>query len=167
VGGGVGMKGIVSAMAMSPGGDGVLAAGTFTRNIALYASKGSGELIGAFNIAKTDADRHIGGKGITQLLWSPCGRYLYILERKSLGVLMYDIRVTGQLLGWLHGRMASTNQRMKADIIATSEHGSHDIWAGGTDGVVRVWRNPFCSTGEKFADWQFQAHDGEPHSSLI
>lgn len=160
VGGGVGMKGIVSALAMNPGGDGILAAGTFTRNVALYASRGSGDLIGTFNIARTEADRHIGGKGITQLLWSPCGRYLYIVERRSLGMLVYDIRVTGQLLGWLQGREAVSNQRMKADVIAIGESGSHEIWAGGTDGITRVWKNPFETVGAQDPDLQFKVHDG-------
>ncbi|KAL2010995.1 hypothetical protein VTN00DRAFT_3713 [Thermoascus crustaceus] len=160
VGGGVGMKGIVSAMAINPSGDGVLAAGTFTRCIALYSSNGSGELIGTFTVAKTEADRRIGGKGVTQLLWSPCGRYLYIVERKSHGVLIYDIRVTGQLLGWLQGRKAFTNQRMKVDVIPTGEGGSHEIWAGGTDGAMRVWRNPAHSIGAKEPDWEWKVHDG-------
>jgi hypothetical protein len=46
VGGGIGMKGIVSAMAVNPSGDGILAAGTFTRHVGLYSSNGSGELLG-------------------------------------------------------------------------------------------------------------------------
>ena len=129
VGGGVGMKGIVSALAMNPAQDGILAAGTFTRNIALYAARGSGELIGTFSIAKTEAESHIGGTGITQLLWSPCGRYLYVVERKSRGMLVYDIRVTGQLLGWLEGREAMSNQRMKTDVIAVSV-GRWNRWGG-------------------------------------
>lgn len=167
VGGGVGMKGIVSAMAMNPNEDGILAAGTFTRNIALYDSRGCGELIGTFSIAKSEADRHIGGKGITQLLWSPCGRYLYVAERKSQGMLVYDIRVTGQLLGWLQGRRAISNQRLKADIIPIGETESHEVWAGGTDGVTRVWRNPFATVGQKEPDWEFKVHDGKLSSAII
>ncbi|KAL2222268.1 WD40-repeat-containing domain protein [Thermoascus aurantiacus ATCC 26904] len=167
VGGGVGMKGIVSAMAINPSGDGVLAAGTFTRCIALYGSNGSGELIGTFTVAKTEADRHIGGKGVTQLLWSPCGRYLYIVERKSHGVLIYDIRVTGQLLGWLQGRKAFTNQRLKVDVIPIGEDNSHEIWAGGTDGVVRVWKNPVYSVGAKDPDWEWKVHDDPVTSAVL
>lgn len=167
VGGGVGMKGIVSALAMNPNEVGILAAGTFTRNIALYGARGSGELIGTFSIAKSEADRHIGGKGITQLLWSPCGRYLYVAERKSQGMLVYDIRVTGQLLGWLQGRRAVSNQRLKADIIATGENESHAIWAGGTDGVTRVWKDPFVTVGQKEPDCEWQVHGGESLSAFI
>lgn len=161
VGGGVGMKGIISAMAVDPNGDGILAAGTYTRHVGLYDSNGSGQLLGTFNIAKTEANRRIGGRGVTQLLWSPCGRYLYIAERKSNGVLVYDIRVTGQLLGWLEGRKAHTNQRMKVDIVPSGEEGSHEIWAGGTDGFIRLWRNPASTTGGQNPDWEWKVHDGE------
>lgn len=164
VGGGVGMKGIVSAMAINPAGDGILAAGTFTRQIGLYGSNGSGEMLGTFSIAKTEADRDIGGRGVTQFLWSPCGRYLYIAERKSDGVLVYDIRVTGQLLGWLRGRKALTNQRMKVDLTSSTEDDSHEIWAGGADGFMRVWRNPMYSTGPQDPSWEWQVHDGETES---
>lgn len=167
VGGGVGMKGIVSALAMNPAQDGILAAGTFTRNIALYGARGSGELIGTFSIAKTEADSHIGGTGITQLLWSPCGRYLYVVERKSRGMLVYDIRVTGQLLGWLEGREATSNQRMKTDVIAVGDDGSHEVWAGGTDGMVRMWKNPHTTIGARQPDYSYKIHDGEFGTSQL
>lgn len=160
VGGGIGMKGIVSAMAISPNGDGILAAGTFTRQVGLYSSNGSGELMGTFGIAKTEANREIGGKGITQLLWSPCGRYLYIAERKSDGVLVYDIRVTGQMLGYLRGRNAVTNQRMKVDVVPAGTDGGHEVWAGGKDGFMRVWKNPAYAVGGQDPDWEFRVHDG-------
>ena len=154
------MKGIVSTMAENPSGDGILAAGTFTRHIGLYSAHGSGDMIATFSVASTEADRCIGGKGITQVLWSPCGRYLYIVERKSDGVLVYDIRVTGQLVGWLEGRKAMTNQRLKADVVAGSENGPPELWAGGTDGVLRVWTDPSNSAGGKQPTWGKQAHDG-------
>ncbi|KAJ5184137.1 hypothetical protein N7492_001753 [Penicillium capsulatum] len=160
VGGGIGMKGIVSAMAINPTGDGVLAAATFTRKVGLYSSNGSGELLGTFSIANTDANQAIGGRGVTQLLWSPCGRYLYIAERQSDGVLVYDIRVTGQMLGWLQGRKAVTNQRMKIDVVSSGGDGAHEIWAGGTDGFLRGWKDPVYSAGGQDPDWEFKIHDG-------
>ncbi|KAJ5506869.1 hypothetical protein N7453_005826 [Penicillium expansum] len=159
VGGGIGMKGIVSALALNPSGDGILAAGTFTRHVGLYSSNGSGELLGTFSVAKTNANRDIGGRGVTQLVWSPCGRYLYVVERKSDGILVYDVRVTGQLLGHLRGRKAYTNQRMKIDVVSSGPDGSHEIWAGGTDGFMRVWRSPEHCTGGKDPDWEFKVHD--------
>ncbi|KAI9375505.1 WD40-repeat-containing domain protein [Aspergillus egyptiacus] len=167
VGGGIGMKGIVSALALSPTGSGILAAGTFSRNVGLYDAHGSGHSMGTFNIAKSEAVRHIGGSGITQLLWSPCGRYLYIAERKSDGVLVYDIRVTGQLLGWLQGRNALTNQRMKIDLVATGQDNSHAIWAGGTDGFIRSWEDPAFTAGAQEPSWQWKVHDDSLNSTVL
>ncbi|KAL4882632.1 WD40-repeat-containing domain protein [Aspergillus karnatakaensis] len=167
VGGGVGMKGIVSAMALSPTEDAILAAGTFSRNVGLYDSNGSGQSLGTFNISKTEADRHIGGCGVTQLLWSPCGRYLYIAERKSNGVLIYDIRVTGQLLGWLQGRQALTNQRMKIDLVPTGRGTSHEIWAGGTDGKMRLWQDPTYTTGAQEPTLEWKVHEDTVSSTVL
>ncbi|KAF3490869.1 WD repeat-containing protein 79 [Arthroderma uncinatum] len=159
VGGGVGMKGIVSAMAVDSSGSGILAAGTFTRHIGLYGDTGSGDTIATFSIADTAAERAIGGNGVTQVLWSPCGRYLYIVERKSDGMLVYDIRVTGQLVGWLEGRKAMTNQRLDVDIVAVGE--TSEIWAGGTDGVIRMWKNPSHAEGGLRPIWEKHIHDGK------
>lgn len=156
------MKGIVSTMSISPSGDGVLAAGTFTRYIGLYASNGSGDTIATFSVEGTVADSRIGGKGITQVLWSPCGRYLFVIERKSSGILVYDIRVTGQLVGWLEGRGGMTNQRLKADIVPGDERNATEVWAGGTDGRVRVWSDPSHVTENgRQPQWEKRVHDGK------
>ncbi|OAT12590.1 transducin family protein/WD-40 repeat family protein, variant 3 [Blastomyces gilchristii SLH14081] len=167
VGGGVGMKGIVSTMAINPSGDGILAAGTFTRYIGLYASNGCGDTIATFSVEGTAADSRVGGKGITQVLWSPCGRYLFVIERKSSGILVYDIRVTGQLVGWLEGRGGMTNQKLKADIVPGGERNATEIWAGGTDGALRMWLDPASVTGEgREPEWEKQVHD-DPVTSAV
>jgi hypothetical protein len=165
VGGGVGMKGIISAMALCKK-SGVLAAGTFSRGVGLYDSEGSGDCIAVFSVA--DEPKHgnelnsevaIAGRGITQVLWSPCGRYLYVVERCSCGVQIYDIRVAGKRVGCLVGRDAETNQRLGVDVVNIRED-RHEIWAGGLDGVVRVWENPGDIDGnvEPFLEWK--AHTG-------
>ena len=154
------MKGIVSCLADNPSGDGVLAAGTFTRQIGLYAAHGSGDMIATFSVEGTEAERVIGGKGITQVVWSGCGRYLYVVERKSDGVFVYDIRVAGRLVGWLEGRTAVTNQRLKVDVVPGGEHGMEELWAGGTDGMVRVWTDPAGAVGGKKPAWERKVHDG-------
>lgn len=162
------MKGIVSALAIEPGTSsshgGLLAAGTFTRQVALYDSMGRGETVGVFWVKGNEADKHIRGGGVTQLLWSLCGRYLYVAERKSKGVMLYDIRNTGHILSWLVGRKAMTNQRLNLDLRSvptdpstaifppvtastSSEAGLHEMLAGGTDGCVRIWQNPHFSQG--------------------
>lgn len=159
VGGGVGMKGIISALGICPADDKVLAAGTFTRHVGLYSGSGEGECIGVFSVAGTAADEVIGGRGVTQVSWSPDGRYLFVAERKSDGVLMYDIRVTGKLLGWLEGRKAMTLQRLGVETTMTGS--GYELWAGGADGLVRLFQDPHQTEGGRQSDWQWPCHGGK------
>ena len=154
VGGGVGMKGIVSALGMSR--DGILAAGTFGRWIGLYDGGGKGGPVGVFEIKTYDDEAQDGGDGagITQVLWSDCGRYMCVVERGSDGIGVWDIRGTGQRLSWLRGRKARTMQRLNVD------NNGNEIWAGGTDGVVRVWEGMGRIEGVVDPAWEFKAHDG-------
>ena len=160
LGGGVGMKGIISALGLEPNTS-VLAAGTFSGQVGLYSDNGEGDTIGVFSLAGSNAHDTIGGHGVTQVKWSPCGKYLYVVERMSDGVLIYDIRDTGQLLGWLTGRKAMTNERMGVDLHTTSEVGNYDIWAGGTDGSIRVWTDPHQQEGGQEPVSKWNAHDGK------
>ncbi|RVX66309.1 hypothetical protein B0A52_09740 [Exophiala mesophila] len=155
----INMRGLISTLAIEPSTH-VLAAGTFNRSIGLYESMGDGECIGVFSVKGNSADAAIRGSGVTQISWSPCGRYLYIAERKSDGLHLYDIRKTGQLLAWLEGRNSVTNQRMSFDIFPTDQDGSHEVWAGGIDGKMRVWRNPHHSEGPMPPSSEFDAHNG-------
>ncbi len=161
------MKGIVSCLAISR--EGVLAAGTFTRNVGLYDSRGSGDCIAVFSVSSSttnsnstydndNANNDIGGTGITQVLWSPCGSYLYVAERQSDGILVYDIRIAGKRLGCLVGRKADTNQRLGVDVVDTGW--GNEIWAGGVDGVVRVWEHAGMMEGRVEARREWRAHDG-------
>ncbi|KZF19325.1 WD40 repeat-like protein [Xylona heveae TC161] len=199
VGGGVGMKGIVSALSMSAL-DGLVAAGTFSRCIGLYAAQGRGDCVAVFSVVDEKDQRHgrglaqrpddlsdlstsvettagtrdregnvpppnykyAPGAGITQTAWSPCGRYLYVAERKSSGIIVYDIRVTGQKLGRLEGRSAHTNQRLGMDVVRVDD--THEVWAGGDDGMVRVWENAAQKEGIQFPSWEWRAH-GDPVGS--
>ncbi|OCL14565.1 hypothetical protein AOQ84DRAFT_22048 [Glonium stellatum] len=168
VGGGVGIKGIVSALSISA--ERTLAAGTLSRGVGLYADEGEGGPIAVFSVAH-DKDRYAqgmkdtGGYGVTQVLWSPCARYLYVAERKSDVVLVYDIRVTGRLLGWLKGRKAHTNQRLGMDVVRCAD--GHEVWAGGVDGVARVWRNPGEKEGAIEADFGWEADQGPVSSTTV
>lgn len=157
----MGMRGIVSALSIQPdeGGKGIVAAGTWTRWVALYDSAGMGGTVATWSIASA-ADDHagIGGSGITQTAWSRCGRYLYVVERKSRGVLVFDVRVTSKLVGWLEGREAMTNQRLGIDVFE-GEKGM-EVWGGGTDGVVKVWEGVGLSEGAMERSWEWKAHDG-------
>jgi hypothetical protein len=164
-GGGVGIRGIVSALSVQ-GPEGMLAAGTWTRCVGLYDMEGVGGTVSTWSVADA-ADEHagIGGTGITQTLWSACGRYLYVVERKSAGVLVYDVRVMGKLVAWLEGRNAYTNQRLAVDIFEGKD--GAEIWAGGADGIVRVWEGVGKSEGALERSWEWAAHDGKSLLLLI
>lgn len=149
VGGGVGMKGIVSALGLSL--EGVLAAGTFGRWVGLYDGAGRGGMVGVFEVK----DEDISGAGITQVLWSECGRYLCVVERQSDEIGVWDIRGTGKRLSWLRSRAAQTMQRLGAELSGS------ELWAGGKDGYVRVWEGIGTVEGLIKPAWSFKAHDGK------
>ena len=146
--------------------EGLLAAGTFSRWVGVYDGRsgavGVGEAVGAWDLGVTEkcsveaeigvsegdtmihganAESGIGeGAGVTQVTWSACGRYLVVAERGSDGMSVWDVRVSGKRLAWLKGRKAETMQRMGIEVFG------HEVWGGGTDGKVRVWKQ---ALGEK------------------
>lgn len=153
------VRGIISALDLEHASN-ILAAGTFSRHVALYDAGGQGECIGAFTVAGNEADKVIGGQGVTQVVWSPCGRYLYIAERMSTGSMVYDIRKTGQLLSWLQNRQALTNQRLGIDV-CQGEGGGQEVWAGGTDGILRRWKDAQLHEGSVQSNMEASIHSGE------
>lgn len=155
------MRGIVSALSLQPDADdnGMLAAGTWTRWVGLYDANGVGGTVANWSVeSAADGEAMIGGAGVSEVKWSSCGRYLIVVERKSDGVLIYDVRVTGKLVAWCCGRKAKTNQRMAVDVFGGGDQGS-EVWAGGVDGVTRVWERVGLKEGESLPDWEWIAHD--------
>lgn len=53
------------------------------------------------------------------------------------------------------GRKARTNQRLIVDLIGD------EIWAGGTDGKVKVWEGVGMKEGVVEPVFEFHAHDGQ------
>lgn len=104
------------------------------------------------------------GTGISQIEWSTCGRYLFVAERQSDALLVYDIRKTGQRLSYLCGRRALTTLKLSFDLANTSD-GHIDTWAGGTDGKVRVWRSVTAREGRIEPDTTLDVSQGM--SSLL
>lgn len=154
------MKGIVSALGMSC--EGMLAAGTYSRWVGLYDGFGRGGDAGVFPVG-ADAEDEVGqgrGGGITQVVWSLCGRYLCAVERASDGVGVWDVRGTGKRLAWLRGRNAKTQQRLGVEVTGG------EVWAGGSDGVVRVWEGLGMVEGVVDPGWGFRAH-GDAVSSTV
>ncbi|KAJ4422316.1 hypothetical protein N0V82_003072 [Gnomoniopsis sp. IMI 355080] len=169
---------------------GLIAAGTWTRWVGLYDIARSGGCTAIWNIKEAaesvvyrdppedlevspDSTKRkstkgstlpiqgIGGAGINQTAWSPCGRYLVINERQSTGMLVYDVRGANKLLGFLAGRDARTHQRMSCDIFQGLENvGGFEVWAGAMDGTVKVWEGVGNTEGCQWPSWDFSATDG-------
>ncbi|KAK5136593.1 hypothetical protein LTR08_002607 [Meristemomyces frigidus] len=158
----MGCKGIVSALSISH--DGILAAGTTQREIALYGNDGRGECVTAFATADPHAGRSEPGSGITGLKWSPCARYLMIAERQCDSIQVYDVRKTMQRVSRLTGRKADTTQKLGMDVVPTAN--GYEIWAGGLDGSVRMWSNPGSKDGAHTPDAGMRLHD-DPVTSAI
>lgn len=159
------MRGVVSCLALQPesgtaGAGSMLAAGTWTRWVSLYDGEGMGGTVANFSVAEAaDTDAKIGGAGVSQVLWSNCGTYLYVVERRSKGILLYDVRSTNKSVSWLKGRDADTNQRMAVDL--TTVNGKAEIWAGGTNGSVMCWKDAGSKEGAHVFDDSWQAYGEE------
>ncbi len=151
------MKGIVSALGVSS--EGMLAAGTYTRWVALYDVLSRGGNAGVFSVGTEDEVER--GGGITQAVWSACGRYLCVVERASDGVGIWDIRGTGKRLAWLRGRNARTQQRLSVEVVGA------ELWAGALDGVVRVWEGLGMAEGVMDPSWDFRAHEDSVSSTTV
>jgi len=154
------MKGIISAMDISPD-SGVLAAGTLTRSVGLYDQEGSGEVVSIFSVAAEGEQTSNSLKGVTDIRWSSCGTYLYVAERKSEKITVWDVRKLFGKVATLTGREAFTVQRMGIDVFLGE--GSRDVVvAGGLDGKIKLWdvHGDTCPMG------QWEAHNGEHPRSL-
>ncbi|TLD34413.1 hypothetical protein E2P81_ATG04578 [Venturia nashicola] len=145
---------IISTMDLSV--EDMFAMGTWGRKVAIYAGAGRGELVTTFSPDQIEDDSNRFGEGISQVKWSPCGRYLYVGERHSAGIHIYDIRVAGKRVGCLMGREAKTAVKLSFDVVPTTE--GSEIWAGGTDGKIRMWRNPEQRGGAVSWDEEWSVH---------
>jgi telomerase Cajal body protein 1 len=174
-GGGVGMKGIISSLAaQAPDQDGksLISAGTWSRSIGLYDLGRSGSATATWSISdvsETEFGVSIGGNGIAQTMWSPCGRYLVINERDCRGLLVYDIRGTGRPLSVLIGRASSTQQRLYGDVFSGTDNGpgGFEVWTGTQDGLVLVWEGIGNYGGSLEDSWTWNAHSAPIGSTTI
>lgn len=173
-GGGVGMKGTVSALSASPQdapGGGVVAAGTWTRWMGLYDMYRVDKAVANWSIADADMQefgKNFGGQGIMQTNWSPCGRYLVINERHSSGLLVYDIRGNGKLLSVLSGRDCQTQQRLTCDAFGSAHDGpGFELWAGTEWGSVKVWDEVGLHYGVVDPKWDWHGHEAPVSSTTV
>ncbi|KAH6608366.1 wd repeat-containing 79 [Trichoderma cornu-damae] len=172
-GSGVGMKGTVAALAASPpthvdGYGSILAAGTWTRWMGTYDLHRTDRVVANWSIADADEKSFgvsLGGQGIVQTAWSPCGRYLVVNERRADGLLVYDIRGTGQLLAVLKGRKSATQQRLRFDIFPGDA--GFEVWAGTQHGSVAVWEGVGMQNDVVEPAWAWKAHDSPIGSTVV
>ena len=140
--------GIISALALDGTGDNVLAVGTFSATVALFADEGQGGLIATF------ACQNKGG--VIKLVWSKCARYLFISSRRASCIEIWDVRGNPEFTGSFDDAAMDTNQRLGAD------YASDGKWfaAGGTDGNIRIWCADFLLRPDGDVKFKFKAHDG-------
>lgn len=164
-GGGVGMKGMVSSLSVSPydvNGGSVVSAGTWTRWIGMYDLHRTDKAIAHWSIANAENEEFqvdLKGQGIVQTTWSPCGRYLVVNERHSSGLLVYDIRGNGRLLSVLNGRTSSSQQKLHCDIFSNNTESTpgFEVWGGCDNGSVKVWEDVGLQYGVIEPNWDWQA----------
>ncbi|CAK7212009.1 hypothetical protein SCUCBS95973_001317 [Sporothrix curviconia] len=158
----LGLKGMVSALAAGTEGSSqhLTAAGTWTRGVGLYdLTRAGGSCAAHWKVSDDAASAVSRGDGIVQLLWSHCGRYLVVNERKSQGLLVYDVRGASKLLCTLAGRSARSTQPVRCSVYGGSHHQKgFELWSGTDSGGVVVYEGVGQHEGVVDPSWQWQAH---------
>ncbi|KAF6739186.1 Telomerase Cajal body protein 1 [Oryzias melastigma] len=119
-----GQSGIISCFAFSPC-QSVYACGSYSRCAGLYSCQ-DGALLALLPTL------HHGG--ITHLLFSPDGNYLYTGGRKDPEILCWDLREPGKVVFSLK-RNVTTNQRIYFDLDPSGKY----LLSGDTEGGLSVW----------------------------
>ncbi|KAK9524568.1 hypothetical protein VZT92_016951 [Zoarces viviparus] len=119
-----GQNGIISCFGFSPC-QSVYACGSYSRCAGLYSSQ-DGSLLALL------PTRHHGG--LTHLLFSPDGNYLYTGGRKDPEILCWDLREPGEVV-FSFKRNVATNQRIYFDLDQSGRY----LLSGDTERVVSVW----------------------------
>ncbi|KAF7047757.1 hypothetical protein CFC21_056640 [Triticum aestivum] len=122
--GGEGPTGIISSISFSPQ-NGMLAVGSYSQTTAVYA-EGNMEPLYVLH-------GQLGG--VTQVLFSKDGNYLYTGGRKDPYILCWDIRNTVDIVYKLYRSCDTTNQRVQFDIEPCGKH----LATGGQDGMVHIY----------------------------
>ena len=148
LGGGL-SKGVVGAMAMNT--EGLLAVGTFNREAGMVDTNTEGGMVVKLALPKEE------GAGVTQVKFHPepsKGNYMVVASRKSDVLHVFDVRNPNSLLATLVGRQGMTQQRLGIDITENGE-----VWAGGIDGLVRVWEGLGIGAGRIHPSLDWRAHE--------
>ncbi|KAK9861596.1 hypothetical protein WJX84_007684 [Apatococcus fuscideae] len=119
-----GQPGLISCIAFSPDG-GLMAAGAYSGVAALYDPR-SLEMLLALS-------GHTGG--ITQVMFSKDGNFLYTGARRDRSIHCWDVRMSQDVVYSLRRDTPSTNQRIAFDIEPCGRH----LATGGESGAVEVF----------------------------
>ncbi|CAK4659257.1 hypothetical protein LEN26_005519 [Aphanomyces euteiches] len=120
-----GQRGIISSINFNPDHSKMYAAGSYGGSTCIY-DENTGEMF-------MGLEGH-NGQGITQVQFTPDGRYLLTGARKNNVINVWDIRNTMQILHTFE-REAPTNQRIAFDI----HMGSRYVITGSADCRVRMY----------------------------
>ncbi|KAG7399087.1 Telomerase Cajal body protein 1 [Phytophthora boehmeriae] len=101
-----GQRGLISTLHFNPDHSKIYAAGSYAGTTCVYTEDEGEELL-----ALRDHD----GRGITQVRFSPCGRFLFTAARRDARIHCWDIRATNEILHTFD-RVADTNQRIEFDL---------------------------------------------------
>ncbi|CAI5708034.1 unnamed protein product [Peronospora effusa] len=143
-----GQRGLISTLHFNPDHSKIYAAGSYGGTTCVYTEDEGEELL-----TLRDHD----GRGITQVRFSPCGRFLFTAARHDARIHCWDIRATNEILHTFN-RVADTNQRIEFDLhcggrylVTGSRHGRvmlYDVLTG--DLLDESIRLPDCANGVSF-----------------
>lgn len=138
-------------MGWNPDGSGVYAVGSYNGTVGFYTDESPGPID---ILSMGEGRRH----GLTQVTFSPCGRYLYTTCRRGGTISCWDVRATGECL-WQGDRQGDTNQRLGFSLSSDGRL----LSAGDLEGNVFLWKDILEVTEEGNSDpspYSFKAHQG-------
>lgn len=86
---------------------------------------------------KLDGKGPNASPGVTQLLWSPNKRFIYVIQRQSSDIPVLDVRMDLEQVATLSNYKGLTNQRLSAAVVNHSS--SPYLLTGSTDGTMCMY----------------------------
>ncbi|TDH72260.1 hypothetical protein CCR75_002502 [Bremia lactucae] len=120
-----GQRGLISTLHFNPDHSKIYAAGSYAGTTCVYTEDEGEEVL-----ALRDHD----GRGISQVQFSPCGRFLFTAARRDARIHCWDIRATNEILHTFH-RVADTNLRVEFDLHCGGKY----LAAGSQTGQVLLY----------------------------
>ncbi|CEG36745.1 Guanine nucleotide-binding protein [Plasmopara halstedii] len=143
-----GQRGLISTLDFNPDHSQIYAAGSYAGTTCVYTEDKGEELLTL---------RDHGGRGITQVKFSPCGRFLFTAARQDAQIHCWDIRASNEILHTFN-RVADTNLRIEFDLHCGGKY----LATGSRSGCVMLYdvmtgallneniRLPDCANGVSF-----------------